>query len=170
MELARLYSQIALLRRGPQDIPGSLLVLIITVVAYFIVNFGVSWALRIEGPWELRLLVDVLFTLAWYALLLRIFNRRERFVQTTSAVFGYQAILSPLWLMAVWLLRRSAENASWHFPVSLLGLILVVWMITVNANILKAALEWAMPACVLLVIGQIVVSQALFYLLTGEGG
>ena len=66
-DLARLYAQIALLKRGPQDLPASTLLLAITVLAYFTINLVVSLALPGEpGPWLAILLVDVVFTLDFH--------------------------------------------------------------------------------------------------------
>jgi hypothetical protein len=44
-ELVRLFVQIALMRKGPQDLPNSAVLLALTVAANFIVNFLVSAAL-----------------------------------------------------------------------------------------------------------------------------
>jgi hypothetical protein len=169
-ELVRLFIQIALMRKGPQDLPASATVLTATAAGYFLVNCAVSAALPpIKGPWFAHLLVDVLFTLAWYALLLRIVGRAERFLQTTTAVFGYQAVLSPFWIASVWLIQQFAEGDAWRFPIVMMGLAIVVWLVAANARVLKAALEWAMPTCVALVILQILVGQALLvYLFPGK--
>jgi len=162
MDLIRIYGQIALLRRGPQDVPGTQAVLVLTVAGYFAINVLVSLLLPpIAGPWLLHLGLDVVFTLAWYAVLMRAVGRPERFVQTASAIFGYQAVLAPLWVATGSLIRRVQDDTTWLFPVTLVGLVLVVWMISVNAQILKAALEWSTAACVALVILQIIAGQAL---------
>jgi hypothetical protein len=162
MDLLRLYGQIATLRKGPQDVPGTQTVLVLTVAGYLLVNLVVTLVLpQVPGPWIIHLGIDVVFTLLWYVVLLRAAGRPERFLQTASAVFGYQAVLSPLWIGTGWLIRRFQDDVNWLFPVTLLGLVLVVWMISANAQILKAALEWSTAACVGLVILQIIVGQAL---------
>src|SRR5580692_10975638 len=80
-ELVRLFAQIALLRKGPQDLPASLALLAATAAAFVVINCAVSLVLPpIPGPWFLQLLIEVLFTYAWYALLLRLVNRPERFL------------------------------------------------------------------------------------------
>ena len=170
-ELVRLFVQIALMRKGPQDLPNSAVPLALTVAANFIVNFLVSAALPpIAGPWLMQSIVVVAFTFAWYALLLKILRRPERFVQTTTAVFGYQAVLSPLFIVAIWLIRQFSDDETWQFPIAVVGLAIVVWMVAANARILKSALEWAMPACVALVILQNLGEQfLLIYLFSGKG-
>jgi len=170
-ELVRLFVQIAFMRKGPQDLPASATLLAATAFGYFLVNCLVSAVLPpIKGPWFAHLVVDVLFTFAWYALLLTILRRPERFVQTTTAVFGYQAVIAPFWIASVWLIRQFAEDDAWRFPVVIIGLGIVVWLVAANARVLKAALDWAMPASVALVILQILGGQALLvYLFPGRG-
>ena len=114
-ELIQLYTQIALLRRGPQDLPASMLLLALTVVGYFAVNCLVSTVLPpLPGSWLAQLLVDVAFTFAWYVLLLKFAGKPERFLQTTTAVFGFQAVLSPMLVTStsMWNLWRASSYHS----------------------------------------------------------
>jgi hypothetical protein len=111
--------------------------------------------------WFLQLLVDIPFMLAWYAVLLRAVNRPERLLQTATAVFGYQAVLSPLLIASGWLLRRFAEDSVWQLPVAVFSLGMLVWMIAAGQHVVKAALEWAMPLCVVLIILQLLTEQLL---------
>src|ERR1700685_4332182 len=161
-ELVRLFVQVALLRKGPQDLPVSATLLAITAAAFFVINFVVSAVLPpIPGPWLFQLVLDVIFTFAWYALLLRVVNRPERFLQTTTAIFGYQAVLAPLWVATVWLWRQFADDDTWSTPTLLLALAVLVWNVAANVRVVKAALEWGIAASVALVILQNITEQAL---------
>jgi hypothetical protein len=161
-ELVRLYADIALLRRGPQDVPASTLVLVATIAGYFIINFAVSLALPpIPGPWLPHLVVDTLFMLAWYALLLRIAGKSERFAQTTSAVFGYQGVLAPIWIASMWIVARAPKDSAWQLMIFGLAVVLFLWIVTVNSQILRAALEWPAATCVGIVALQVVASHLL---------
>ena len=161
-ELIRLFTQIAVLRRGPQDVPASALLLAATVAIYFTINLIVNALLpQLDGPWLPRLLLDIAFTLAWYYLLLRILRRPERSLQTTTAVFGFQAVLSPVLVASEWLALRYQHDAIWQVPFSLIALVLLVWLIAANAHVVKAALEWSSAASVALVILQILVENVL---------
>jgi hypothetical protein len=154
-ELLRLFVQIALLRCGPQDVPASQFLLAATVAGYFVVNFlAQSWLPPFPGPWLGQLVVEVAFLFVWYLLLMRLVRRPERFLQTTTAVFGFQAVLSPLLVASVWLTRRFAQDSAWQLPATLMSLALLIWIITANSHIVKAALEWSMPPSVALVILQ----------------
>ena len=161
-ELIQLFTQIALLRRGPQDLPASLLLLGITIVGYYGINFLViSLMPPIQGWQDEHLEVEVAFTLAWYAVLLRLAGRSERTLQTTTAVFGFRAVLSPLLLISQWLVLRFAKDTTWQLPVYFMWLMLVVWIIAANSHVVKAALEWSSGASVALVILQILASDLL---------
>ena len=114
-EVLELFAQILLLRRGPQDLPASGLLLLLTVIAYVIVNCVACAIFPPSRDWPLLLLVDVGFLLLWNAALL--VRRPERILQTTTAVFGYQLLLAPLLVPLVWLQRRFDGDAVWHGPL-----------------------------------------------------
>ena len=162
-EVVSLYVQIALLRRGPQDLPVSRLLLLVTVCGYAAVNALVSALLPPSTGWAAQLAIDVAFTLAWYAALLQLAGRSERFLQTASAVFGFQAVLSPLLIVSEWLMRRFGQDSTWQLPIAVAGLALVVWLIAANSHVVKAALDWSSASSVALVILQIVASQLLLF-------
>jgi hypothetical protein len=164
-ELIQLFTQIALLRRGPQDLPASMLLLGMTIVGYFGINFLVSSLMPPIKGWPAHLAVDVVFTLVWYVVMLRLAGRSERTLQTTTAVFGFQAVLSPLLVISEWLMLRFAQDATWQLPVALIWLMLVIWVIAANSHVVKAALEWSSAASVFLVILQILAGQLVLFAL-----
>lgn len=163
-ELVKLFTQIALLRRGPQDLPASMLLLVLTVIAYLVVNL-LLYALLPPAA-ELRaypaqLLVDPAFTLLWYVVLLRLAGRPERTLQTCTAVFGLQTVLTPLLCFQGWLGPRFAQDTTWMVPVGLFAIVVAVWWIAASSHIVKAALEWSSTLSVVLVILQILANFAL---------
>ena len=160
-DLIRLFTQIAFLRRGPQDVPASPLLLALTVCGYLAVNLLVGALLPPDAHWWQELLIDTLFTLIWYVGLLRLLGRPERILQTATAVFGFQAVLSPLLIAAEWLVRRFSEDSSWQVPITCAGLLLFVWLIAANSHVVKAALEWSATSSVALVILQTLVGWLL---------
>jgi hypothetical protein len=162
-EVVRLYAQIALLQRGPQDLPASRLLLLLTVCGYAAVNALVSTLLPPSSGWAAPLAIDIGFMLAWYAALLRLAGRSERFLQTTTAVFGFQALLSPLLIASEWLMRRFGQDSTWQLPIAVAGLALVAWLIAANSHVVKAALDWSSASSVALVILQIVAGQLLLF-------
>jgi hypothetical protein len=168
-EVIRLFVQITMLRRGPQDLPTSPQLLALTVCAYVAVCVVVSALLPPSAGWQLALGVDVLFTLAWYATLLQLAGRRERFLQTATAIFALQTLLTPPLLAAEWLVKRFGQDTTWQLPVGVAALAILVWIIAANSHVVKAALEWSSASSVALVILQIVASQLLLFALFPAG-
>jgi len=171
-EIVRLLLQIALLKRGPQDLPVSRTLLALTACAYAGLTALVSGLLPPPDSTAPRtavsplpLAVEIAFTLAWYVVVLALLGRRERFLQTTSAVFGVQTLLMQPLLLSVWLMRRYGQDATWQLPIAVAGLAVVIWLIAANSHIVKAALEWSSAASVALVILQIVSGQLLLFTL-----
>jgi hypothetical protein len=164
-ELARLFTQIALLRRGPQDLPASPLLLMLTLAGYLGVNALVSALLPPVSGWPLQLLADTLFTLAWYVALLQLVGRPERILQTSTAVFGLQAVLSPPLIASEWLMRRFGGDGAWQLPIAFAGLLLVVWLVAANGHVVKAALDWSLTTSITLVILQVFCGQLLLFAL-----
>jgi heme/copper-type cytochrome/quinol oxidase subunit 4 len=164
-ELIRLYAQIALLRRGPQDLPASPLLLVLTVAAFLAVNVVVSSVLPPENSWREILVLATLFTLLWYVLLLRLAGRPERTLQTTTAVFGFQTVLAPLAIGCSWLSRRFSPDSPWQVPIICVVLLLLAWMIAANSYIVRAALEWSATSSVVLVILQNLAGSLLLFAL-----
>jgi hypothetical protein len=160
-ELIRLFWQIALLRRGPQDLPASTLLLGLTVSGYLGVNIVMSSVLPPESHWPELLLIDSLFMLVWYAALLRLLGRPERILQTTTAVFGFQAVMAPLLIGSEWLMGRFGADGTWQVPLTCAWLLLLVWLIAANSHIVRAALEWSAASSVALVILQTLASGLL---------
>lgn len=162
LSLVRLYADIALLRRGPEALPASAFLLFGTMIANFVVNFIVSTLLPpIPGPWHLQLAVDIVFTFAWYVVLMRLFSKPERFLQTTTAVFGYQTVLAPVWIATAWLAGRFQEDDAWLVPIAVVGLGMLAWVLAANGRILRSALDQPMPVCVSLALLQTVAGQLL---------
>lgn len=164
-ELVRLFTQIALLRRGPQDLPSSRLLLMLTLAGYLGVNALVSALLPPVSGWPLQLLADTLFTLGWYVALLQLVGRPERILQTSTAVFGLQAVLSPPLIASEWLMRRFGGDATWQLPIAFAGLVLVVWLVAASGHVVKAALDWSGTTSIMLVILQIFCGQLLLFAL-----
>jgi hypothetical protein len=155
-EIMRLFTLIALMRRGPQDLPASTLLLALAVGGYVAVNFLLCSALLTDLRWQGTLLLETLFMLLWYVVLLKLVGRPERTLQTTTAVFGLWAVLSPLLVATDWLVLHVGADMLWQIPVHCAGLLLLAWLIAASSQVVKAALEWSRAASVALVILQLV--------------
>lgn len=160
-DLITRFTRLALLRGGPQDLPASGLLLALTMLAYLGVNVVVCTLLPPGANWLADVVLDIAFTCAWYALLLKVAGRPERTLQTLTAVFGFQLVLVPLQIGAQWLVQRLAGDPTWEAPLVFAVLALFGWLIAANTRIVRAALEWSTPTSVTLVILQIMAGELL---------
>lgn len=94
-QLIQAFFDIALWRRGPQDLPSSKSLAWLVALIY-----GVSDTLQVSLlGWNLRsavllVIIDTLMICAWVWSLLAFFGHRERFVQTISAILGAGALIT----------------------------------------------------------------------------
>jgi hypothetical protein len=158
-ELLRLFGQIALSRKGPQDLPASPLLLALTVAGYSVVAFGVNSLVPPPDTWRAELLLDVAFSLGWYAILLRAFGKPERFLQTATAMFGFQTLLGPPLFILLNFVARLPQDSNWVAPVAIVSLVLIIWTIRAGSYVLKAALELPLVACVALIFAEILAGR-----------
>lgn len=86
-------------------------------------------------------------------------SRPERFLQTTTAVFGYQTVLAPVWIATAWLAGRFQDDDAWLVPIAVVGLGMLAWVLAANGRILRSALGQPMPVCVSLALLQTVAGQ-----------
>jgi len=168
--LARLYFDIAVWRRGPQDVPASSLLLLATALAYGAIAVLLSLAAGMMLPASasanrglglLTVAADILFLLLWYRVLLHIAARRERFAQTATALFGVAIVQTLPSVLTVQLVFWSMSGSgSWLAPFALMAAIAVlVWNVLASAHILRHALEQPLRWCVPLVVLQLFVEQ-----------
>jgi hypothetical protein len=159
-EALRVLTGIVRLQKGPEDLPFSaaLLVLLIVVssaldaVTWAVVPLPEKSAMDASGPLLIGIGVAVAFF--WYGLLLRLAGRPERFVQTLSAVFGFQIILAPALLFTAWFYFSYNQDPTWKFPAGLLRSAVEIWALVILARILRAATSWPMFSCVLLAVAN----------------
>jgi hypothetical protein len=160
--LLRLYFDIAIWRRGPADVPAVPILLWLTVAAYAALTALLSATLQLRGSWPYELAVDVAFMLGWVWLLLWAAGRSERWLQTATALFGFQLIVAPL-LIAVDALapEHPVAGDAQLLAVQLATLLLVAWIVVATAHIVSAAFEWPLAAGVALAIFLVVTEQLL---------
>jgi hypothetical protein len=168
IELFRVFGLIAISRLGPQELPAAPMLLALTVGLYYVANYLLNLAMPVVDAWRLHLLIDVAFTLGWFAVLLRAFGKPERFLQTTTAMFGYNLVLSPLWIAAIWLSRSAPAESVTQVSAAFIGIAMAIWIIRAGSYVLKAALELPMLVCVVLTILQSLAGQLVLMVLAPE--
>ena len=93
LPLVKAFLDIALLRRGPQDLPASPLLLYLALAAVLVSYVLAISPLHLLPQSLMRAVVDIGFIAAFVYLLLSVAGRRVRFAQTITALFGAGAVL-----------------------------------------------------------------------------
>lgn len=83
------FLDIALWRKGPQDLPASTSLAILALIAYMAAGFVRMRLFALDQSAALLFIcIDVLMLGGWLWLVLAFFGRRQRFVQTITATLG----------------------------------------------------------------------------------
>jgi hypothetical protein len=92
--LLQTFTDIALLCKGPQDLPASRTLAWSLLVLYAGVEFMLTQLFQVKlRTAVLMILIDVAMLTGWMWAVLTFFGRRQRFVQTATAVLGVSILL-----------------------------------------------------------------------------
>jgi len=166
-EALRVLTGIVRLQKGPEDLPFSAPLLFLLIAVSSALD-AVTWAIvplpeksAADASGVLLIGIGVAVTIIWYGGLLRLAGKPERFVQTLTAVFGFQIILAPALLFTAWFYFSYYQDPTWKFPAGLLRSAVEIWALVILARILRAATGWPMFSCVLLAIANELLSAVL---------
>ena len=151
IELFKAFVDITLWRKGPQHLPASALLLVVVVILDGLLTLVFT---RTLDPQQkqlgLRVLLEIGLSLGWIWLLLALFGRSERFMQTSTAVFGTSVLLTPVMYGMQAMLDGVGKTSMLLVPMRLALLTVFVWYLLINANIMRAALEVNLFVAILL--------------------
>jgi hypothetical protein len=171
LQFLKVFLDIVLWRRGPQDLPASTLLLVLSGVAYVLVTVvQMAWLDEPAAAWGVFVLLDPILLTGGTWLLLRLFNRSERFLQTATAVLGTGAVLGLLlFLPAQWLLSTLDVPPESTFASAVtIGLVAAFALVT--GRILKLATDSNLFTGVALSLTYFLLINLLLNLAVGSGG
>ncbi len=128
---------IALLRAGPEDLPCSAGLMGIAIAVTAAINVPVIQRFTPQAEPLLQIALLAGYNLAFLAVALWLRGHSARFIQSATALFGTDAVIS-LVALPVLLVVGSPEQASAIGALSFL--LLLIWNIAVVNHILRAAL------------------------------
>jgi hypothetical protein len=147
---------IALMRKGPEHIPRSVVVLIMAVLLWLFARLATLALIR--GSNEQIFVVEffsAFFAICLYAAVLVLARKNSRLLQTITAIIGVSAVMRVVYLIANALLLPFLGAG--FMPIFVIATIL--WSISVKGHIIASAMErhWYAGLAVALVvtIGQI---------------
>ncbi|MDG4554042.1 MAG: hypothetical protein P9E24_07325 [Candidatus Competibacter sp.] len=155
-----LFLDICLFRKGPQDIPISMPLLKMCLLAYATSGLLV---LALSAPIQvalLQILLDMVLLAGLLYLTLSLYRHPGRFEQTLTALTGSGALMGLLALPPmIWIVRQGPQGDN-QFP-TLLMLALMAWSIAVMAHILRHAFNTPVWAGTLYALGYTFLSWTL---------
>jgi hypothetical protein len=167
----RLFLDIAMHRKGPQDVPAERGVFVFALAAYLLAGAAALWPTA-SGTREVfgQLMLDLVLMVAVCAALLALTGRAVRLGQTLAALFGTGALLSAAALPFVWLLAATlggVETMPETIPpaaalssIALFGLLLASLLVT--GHILRHALDWSYAGGVMAATAYFALSTFIF--------
>jgi hypothetical protein len=165
--LPRQILDICLLRAGPQDMPYSMPLTRLLVIALAAVELAYALILEIPDPLpRVGLSMVMLLAAPWVLLGLR--ARRERYLQTLAALAGAGLLFTlaflPLALLAADVPEPVPEVAPQARYVLLgwLALLMIGWKLMINAHIYRHAMDWPRFPAMLLVVALFLIEFGLF--------
>ena len=139
--IVRTCWQICLLRQGPQVFPRSWSLFAVMLLAYIATDAVLFLAQGPHVPVLLpELLLDAGLLLAFFALVLAVWQRFERFNQTLSALLGTGAVIM-LVALPFSLLVTLLPSSAWTEVIGWALYVILGWNVLVTGHILRHALN-----------------------------
>jgi hypothetical protein len=169
-QLAWVFVDIALHRKGPDALPASRFLFGLVLVAYLTLSLlalQINWPLRRSAGLAV---VDVGFYLIFFGLVLQVAHRSARYWQTVTALLGAETFLSCLALPLLWLRTTAGESGAGNVLVTALLALILLWSIDIAGFVLSRALDRAYIVGVLIMLGYVISSTMLGELLLPSPG
>ena len=170
LHFLKAFLDIVLWRRGPQDLPASRLLLWLTAAAYVAVS--IVQLTLLEEPaaaWLVFVVLDPVLLTAGVYLLLKLFGKMDRFLQTATAVLGTGVVLGlGMFLPVQWLLTVAGVPVE-STAAGLVALVMVVVFALVTGRIIKLATDSSLFTGITLSLTYFLLINLLLHL-AGSGG
>jgi hypothetical protein len=170
LHFLKAFLDIVLWRRGPQDLPASRLLFWLTAGAYVAVS--IAQLMMLDEPpaaWLVFVFVDPVLLIGSVYLLLKLFGKVDRFLQTATAVLGTGVVLGLALFVPVELIVTTAGIAPESTAAGMIALAMVVAFALVTGRILKLATDSSMFTGITLALTYFLVINLLLSMATGRG-
>jgi hypothetical protein len=139
--LIKLFVDIVLFRKGPQDVPASPLLLGLCLLAYLLTGEAMLMMEETLLRATLQVLLDAVILAGFVSVTLRFAGNAERVLQTLSALLAVDVLISIIAFPVMISLSSGVERGGGYLLV-----MLMLWHLAVMAHIFRHALSrswWA---------------------------
>ena len=166
--ISKAFFNICLLRKGPQDLPQSTVLLGLCLFMYTFIDVLLTVQSRPFDDALMVSLVDVGVLLLVTYLILRQHHHLDRWLQTMTALFGTGVILG-IFIFPLVIGGVQNEYEVWVQQIIVfLFLVMVVWNVAVLAHILRHAISTSIGIGIMIAILYIWMSSLLITMLFPE--
>ena len=144
--ITRAFFDICRLRLGPQDLPASRTLLILTLVVYTLISLIQSLIQISLAKALLSSVIDTGLLIVLIGSLLYITSRSTRITQTITALAGINVLFGIPMIPLVFMIGQKGLSNNQADLLVLLLFVLVIWNFIVYAHILRNSLEVPMFA------------------------
>ncbi|MDH5784201.1 MAG: hypothetical protein OEZ16_01165 [Chromatiales bacterium] len=169
--LIQAFFRILMLRAGPQTIPPSATLMWLILLLHIAIGFLLTIFTHTLGYSLFTSLIGTLVMVAVVHGLLLLLNRRERYLQTITALAGCEVILGIMLLPLPINELYFGEDAGTEirFLIAITGLVIVGWNVALAAHIFRHALSTSMGWGLLCSIGYFAISITVGDIMSGMG-
>ena len=160
-QLALVFVEIALHRKGPDALPASQFLFGLVLSVYLVVSLI---TLLISWPLDMALgamILNVIFYLAFFAIVLLIARRIHRYRQTMMALLGTETLLSCLSLPLLLTRTTGSEGSSAETLATTALLLILLWSIDIAGFVISRALDKPYIVGVSIMVGYVISSMVL---------
>ncbi len=166
--ISKAFLDICLLRKGPQDLPKSTVLLVLCFFMYTLIDVLLTVQARPFVEALMVSFVDVGFLLLVTFLILKQHKHLERWHQTMTALFGTGVVLGIFIFPLVFGGIQNQYEAWLQQIIVLLFLIMVIWNVAVLAHIVRHAISTSIGIAIMIAILYIWMSSLLITMLFPE--
>lgn len=164
--LVQVMVEIALHRRGPEDLPASPFLFRLVLLVYVVIgamSAAVYW--RSAAQVALQVGLDLVLFFAFFSAVLALYRKPGRWLQTFTALLGTGSLLGVFAIpLHLWRQGTGAGESAALLPALAL-FTLLIWSLAITGHILQHAVEIPYPGGVLLAVGYFALNLALLALL-----
>jgi hypothetical protein len=169
LPIAKAFLDIALRRQTPAYLPASLLLLVLAACAVALTEvLGAVLPPPPNGQIPLRIVLEVGTPLAFTWVLLALARRRERFLQTATALLGVGALAALILYPLESLIRVMGEDKWASLPIGVLWTAVLIGYLLACAHIWRSALDSGFLLGVAITLGYFVLSNSIDHRLLAQ--
>ena len=139
------FLNICLFRRKPQDIPASTGLLFFTLSAYALTAIFLLLVTESPARTMISAILEVTILSGFVYILLMLTNKKSRYLQTLTSLYGIGAVLSLIALPVYILMSTYSDNQLSQDPLHSLSMLalacLAIWNLVIMSYVLRHALE-----------------------------